>query len=184
MVQILPAAKTFGSQLGLGLGSGIGKGLSSGVEHKMEEKKKASDFARQMELSQQKEKNKKEAKFQEKLAPLEGAQNRLNRMQEILETGHLGPKISQGFLGLGLSDPETRQHRAEFEQLGKSLISMASTIPIRNQIEFETLSKDLYDPTRTEAQIRGTLDAMRRIIQDSISEYESERIEGTSESAK
>jgi len=106
----------------------------------------------------------------EKMAPLEGAMQTIQRMRQLGETGHLGPKISQ-LGGVGFLNPDVRKNRAEYEQLGKSLISMASTIPIRNQLEFEVLSSNLYDPTLTDASRAGILDSMERIIRNSMREY-------------
>jgi hypothetical protein len=45
---------------------------------------------------------------------------------------------------------------------------MASTIPIRNQREFETLSHNLFDPTITDAKAEGILNAMEKIIRASM----------------
>jgi hypothetical protein len=96
--------------------------------------------------------------------------NALQRMKDLLSTKNLGV-LSKTF---GLFSPEVRRNRAEFEQLGKSLIPLASNIPIRNQAEFEVLSKKLYDPNQTDASIQGTLDAMERILKNSLEQQESD----------
>lgn len=108
---------------------------------------------------------------QEKTAPYKAGLDTVKRMREIGKSGHLGPKIGQ-WGGLGFVSSDVRKDRSEYEQLGKSLISLASTIPIRNQMEFETLSNNLHDPTLTDAARDGILDAMERIIKQSLGEYD------------
>lgn len=189
MVQILERQPGFAEKLGMGLSKAVPDlvgGIQDIRDKKQEDESIKNKFGIDLSgikdaktreqlinnhykaLSQQ---QKQAEKFQEKVSPLASAYNRIQRQRELLATGHLGPKISQGLFGLGMVDPDVRKSRAEYEQLGKSLISLASTIPIRNQIEFETLANNLYDPTMTEAQIEGTLDAMERIIGDSLKEY-------------
>jgi len=104
----------------------------------------------------------------EKLAPFQGALQTIDDMEKIIGTGNLGI----GSSAWGVIYPETRQSRAEYSRLGKSLISMASTIPIRNQVEFEKLAEGLDDPSQSEASMRGMLSAMKKIIQRSMSAYE------------
>lgn len=95
---------------------------------------------------------------EKKMAAQSGLQT-IQRMKELRKQGNLGFR--------GPSDlffPEVRKNRGEYEQLGKSLISLASNIPIRNQKEFETLSEQLYDSTISDARAEGILNAMERII--------------------
>lgn len=105
-----------------------------------------------------------QAKQAEKMKPYEMGLNTINRMRELSNVN----KIGRGSGILGIAGGETAQHKKEYEQLGKSLISLASTIPIRNQKEFETLSKDLYDSSLTQGERNGVLDAMERIIKESL----------------
>ena len=49
---------------------------------------------------------------------------------------------------------------------------MASSIAIRNQMEFETLSSQLYDPSLSDDAREGVLNAMERIIGQSLQKYE------------
>lgn len=124
-----------------------------------------------------------EEQKKEKLAPLKKGLSIVKRQEELLETGKLGPKfggLAQKPKLLEASSKKGQRARSEYEQLGKSLISLGSNIPIRNQSEFNTLAEKLYDPTLNEAEIRGTLDAMRRIITESLKE-EGERAESTQE---
>jgi len=103
----------------------------------------------------------------EKLAPLQSGLQTIQRMREIGQTNHLGA----GSFLQSIVNPDIRKDRGEYEQLGKSLISLASTIPIRNQREFETLSKNLFDPNLTDATREGILDAMERIISQSMQQF-------------
>ncbi len=50
---------------------------------------------------------------------------------------------------------------------------MASSIPIRNQKEFETLSSQLYDPSLSDDAREGVLNAMERIIGNSLNQFQS-----------
>lgn len=109
-----------------------------------------------------------EAKKQEKLVPLNAGLKKIQRMEEIGSKGNLG--FGSGIKSAFSSD--IREDRAEYERLGKSLISLASNIPIRNQREFETLAHDLYDPSLTDATRKGILNAMKQIIQDSLEEQQ------------
>lgn len=104
----------------------------------------------------------------------------LDRQRALLKRGRLGPKL--GMLGgatagelpkLGISlTAQGKRDRAEYERLGKSLIQLSATIPIRNRQEFEVLAESLYDPTLSESTIEGNLDAMERIIKNSLPEEE------------
>lgn len=106
-------------------------------------------------------------KIQEKVIPLQGALQRVERMREIGSGGRLG----RGSSLLGMLGGETAKDRGEYEQLGKSLISFATSIPIRNRLEFETLAEQLYDPSLPDKAREGVLNAMERIITDSINQY-------------
>lgn len=111
------------------------------------------------------ESRKQTAEAEEKNAPFVSALNTLKEMRSIIKTGNLG--VLSG--AKGIISPKTRKDRAKYTQLGKSLIAMASTIPIRNQKEFETLAHDLYDPSNTDATNEGILDAMEQIIKQNMS---------------
>lgn len=105
-------------------------------------------------------------------------QQHKNQLQSGLKTvDEMRKLIKKGNLGLGsrfmssFSD-KTRKDRALYAQLGKSLISLASTIPIRNKAEFDTLAEQLYNPSNSDATNQGTLEAMERIIKQSMSLYD------------
>lgn len=99
---------------------------------------------------------------QEKLQPLQGALDIIGQMRNLRKKNNLG-------IGATFSPfAETRKQAGEYSQLGKSLIQYATNIPIRNKLEFETLAEELYDPNITDAAAEGVLDAMERIINNSI----------------
>ena len=126
--------------------------------------------AQQQQMQQQQEQQRKEqTKYQEKIAPFEGALETLDEMEKIGKRGKLGV----GSYLKGIISPETRRDRAMYERLGKSLISYASNIPIRNRQEFETLAHDLYDPGISDDSRAGILEAMKRIIQNSMKSISS-----------
>lgn len=99
-------------------------------------------------------------KRQGQAAPFEAGLQTVQKMREIGRRGHLG--IGSGIQGVFLG--QARKDRGEYEQLGKSLIQLASTIPIRNKVEFETLAHNLYDPSLSDEKREGILDAMEFII--------------------
>lgn len=109
-------------------------------------------------------------KLQEKIAPFQAGLQTIEQMRNLRQKGNIGfgSKVS------GIWDPETRKNRAEYETLGNSLISLASTIPIRNKAEFETLTGKLNDPSLTLSEIDGVLDAMERIITQNMQSQQSD----------
>lgn len=99
-----------------------------------------------------------------KIAPLETALETVDEMRKLRKKGNLG----RGSGIIGLAGGETARDRGKYEQLGKSLIQYATNIPIRNQLEFETLAERLYDASITDAEAEGVLDAMENIIKNSL----------------
>jgi hypothetical protein len=140
---------------------------TSGLDPKAREQLIIQAFKQQGAENLQSGKFKQEAealrgKKEEQLLPLQGAMDTLNRMKVLRKKGNLG-------IGSTYSPFEgTRREAGEYEQLGKSLIQYATNIPIRNRIEFETLAENLYDPTITDAKAEGILNAMERIIKNSL----------------
>jgi hypothetical protein len=114
-------------------------------------------------VSQAKEQQKLTAKEQEDAQGRLGALDVVSRMRDIRANGNLGFGVS----ARGIISPNTRRDRGEYEQLGKSLISFATNIPIRNRIEFETLAERLFDASITDSESEGLLDAMERLISKS-----------------
>ena len=111
----------------------------------------------------------KSTKAKEKATAIKHARSLVGRQREISQTGHLGPIVST----LGTSrklgsttSSEGQTLREEYKRLGKALISSATTIPIKNILEFKVIADDLYDPDKTNEEIKGSLDAMDRILKD------------------
>lgn len=105
-----------------------------------------------------------------------GALDVVKRQRELLKSANLGPKYAILGTGRKAGSTFTKQgikDRAEYERLGKSLISRATNIPIRNRIEFETLADKLFDPLAKQEEIEGSLDAMERILNNSLGIYSS-----------
>lgn len=101
------------------------------------------------------------------------AKQLIKRQREILATGHLGPKV--GIVGTGRKAGSTfsgegQALRSEYSRIGKALIQEGSSLVIRNKPEFEVLAEDLYDPTKTNEEIKGILDGLERIIADEVGE--------------
>jgi hypothetical protein len=133
-------------------------------------KELGSRLAGLQESSQKREEmsSKLKGEQQEKLAPFEGALDVINEMRSIRERGNLGMlSKAKGFI-----NEDTRRDRGEYARLGKSIISLASNIPIRNRQEFETLAEDLYDPSITDAEAEGILNAMEHIIQNNMRNFQ------------
>lgn len=109
--------------------------------------------------------SKDEMKAEEKAHNIQGALDTVKKMREIRGKGNIGGWVKAGTHLLG---GETARDKGEYEQLGKSLISYSSNIPIRNRLEFETLAERLYDASITDAEAEGVLNAMEKILSDSL----------------
>ncbi len=207
MVLVLDEAPSFGSQLGRSLGQGLGSAVAGGAEgfaNKINRKKEDEFLEKeygiklsgitdpqtrrefiQSAMASQAQGEKLRAARQEKEAPARQGLDTIARQRERLASGHLGPKLG----GIGQTPKimsslsnEGRKVRSGYEQAGKELIQLASTLPIRNKAEFEVLAERLYDPTLPEAAIEGILDEMEfhlkgalegRELEDVYKEYSS-----------
>lgn len=125
----------------------------------------------QQELEGLRQKNKPQEKPKD-LSNLRSGLKTVQAMRQLREKGNLGIGATYSPFG------RTREDAAKYAQLGKSLISLVSNIPIRNQKEFETLAHDLYDPNLTDAASKGILDAMEQIISQGLEEYEGSSEKG------
>lgn len=196
MVQIVNLGETTQGRLGREMGQAFGQGFSK-IGEQIGQQRQASllskvlsgqatpeemgslspDLQLQAAGMQQKQQmaeqqlqmkeQERQQKIQEKVAPLKAAQERVQRMRDIGANERLG----RGSAAMGFFGGKTARDREEYAQLGKSLISLATTIPIRNRIEFETLAEKLYDPSMPDNAREGVLDAMERIINDSMTQY-------------
>ena len=116
---------------------------------------------------QQTEQTKEQQKIQEKVIPIQHGLETIQRMRQIGE----GKRLGRGSAIIGAFGGKTAEDRGEYEQLGKSLISLSTNIPIRNRIEFETLAEKLYDPSLPDKERQGILKAMERILTGSLAQY-------------
>jgi len=122
-------------------------------------------IAEQTRLQRQElESQKKTLALNEKIEPFRVGLGHVERMRAIGKKGNLGFGITARKLARG----ETSRDAAEYGQLGKALISLSTTIPIRNRLEFETLAGELIDPSLSDAARDGLLDAMDRVLQGGI----------------
>jgi len=140
------------------------------AQQALDDYNKAQDLQFQkFEQNKELESLRQQKKPQEKpkdLSNLRSGLKTVQAMRQLREKGNLGIGASYSPFG------RTREDAAKYAQLGKSLISLASNIPIRNQKEFETLAHDLYDPNLTDAAAKGILDAMEQIISQGLEENE------------
>lgn len=109
---------------------------------------------------------------QEKIKTFENALGTIQEMRRLGATNNLGRSLTGGLFG-----GQMAKDRGKYEQLGKSLISFASTIPIRNKAEFETLAENLYDPSIPDSKREGILSGMEDIIRKNMSVYMDEAME-------
>lgn len=102
----------------------------------------------------------------EKKKTLNSAIKRVDEMIGLRKKGNLGTgsNITKYFSN------DIAKDFGSYEQLGKSLIQLSTTIPIRNRQEFETLAEKLYDPTILDAEALGMLEKLRGILEDSLGE--------------
>ncbi len=106
-------------------------------------------------------------------------------LQTVKEMRDIGKK---GNLGIGTSvrkvfSGDAAKDAGQYEQLGKSLIALSTTIPIRNRLEFETLAEKLYDPSIRDKEREGVLDAMENILNRSLIESDQEVVNDVAKSA-
>lgn len=178
MVQILPRVKSTGEKLAGAVGD-ITQTLTGhfAKEHATKQEDEAlarmgidtkglSPEIKQLVVSESL-KGRGSAKGDDKFQAAQAGLETVQRMRQLGETGHLGPKVSQ-FAGLGFLNPNVRRDRAEYEQLGKTLIRLASGMNITNKDEFNTLAENLYDPTLTDAAREGILNALERHLKQSM----------------
>lgn len=129
-----------------------------------ETRKMEIEYALKGELEENKRGDELSGKSAEKKRALMSGIETVNRMKNIRKGGRLG--MLSGINGM--FSAQTRKDRGEYSQLGKSLISLSTDIPIRNRLEFDTLAEKLYDPSLTDAEAEGVLKAMEQILNQSL----------------
>lgn len=125
-------------------------------------------FNHQKEIESLKQQGKTNKQEENPVALLQSGLSAIDRMRNLREKGNLG----RGSSVLGFFGGETAKDRGEYETLGNSLIQYASNIPIRNRQEFEKLAGHLSDPSTTDSEAEGILNALQNIIKGSMSQYE------------
>lgn len=119
---------------------------------------------------------KEQKKTAEDIKSFQGALSIVEEMKNIRKKGNLGfnivgPASTRAKIFRG----ETAKDVGRYETLGKSLISYATSIPIRNRIEFEVLAEKLYDPNISDEEAYGILDGMKQIISNSLNSIQGEQ---------
>lgn len=179
--------------------------LTSALQGKRDESQSQIDLSRQVQLQQEKFEHERQLKAMdlegrktkedriisdkedkqqqaqnEKIAPFQAGLETVQQMRALRNKGNLG----RGSSFLGFFGGETARDRGQYEQLGKSLISLASNIPIRNQMEFQTLAEKLYDPSLTDGEAEGVLNAMERILNQNMQKFQGKESNVSQESGK
>jgi len=114
------------------------------------------------------------------------ALNLINTARGLTKSGHLGPKV--GIIGTGRKlgstwSSEGQRVRAEYKQLGKALVQAAAPLKITNKAEFLHYAEDLEDPNRNLEDIEGSLNALERIIRNSLGEQGNQQSNPNSQAA-
>jgi hypothetical protein len=200
-----PNQKSFGQRLNEGLGSGIQ--MLQEYQKMAEENAKQQKFAQQVqdlfgidlsgmgqeglerfatEAYKEKEKGnvaaeKLRGEKAEEVKTLQGALSSIDEMMNIRKKGNLGAGVG---IWSSLGRGETARDKGAYETLGNSLISFASSIPIRNKVEFEKLAGHISDPSISDAEAEGILTKLRKIIEDSMSQHEIGEPSSKSKEAK
>lgn len=155
MVNILQRPQSIGEMFAQKIGGGIERGVTQGLDTAS---KLSIEKARGRGLAQ-------EAKQLEKVKLLEQGRQTIAAMRAVGQKGNLGRFSSvPGFFG-----GKTAKDRAEYEQLGRSLIPIvAAGVPIRNQREFDEYKKIITDPSATDSEREGALDALDGLLERSV----------------
>lgn len=172
---ILPETPSAGTRLARGLGTGIGESLGSlpsQLAKKMDQRKENEALKKLtgQDFSGMTPELKKEfmkvftggraQKEQEKYKMMETGLGTIQQMRNLLES--TGPLKSIA----GLFPGETSRERAEFTQLGKSLIPLVSAgVSIRNQKEFDEYKKIITNPNARQSEIEGALSGLENLLE-------------------
>lgn len=145
MVNIIQGRPTFGSLAG----QALGRGLQSGVE-------KGMDFAQQLGLQKSRQKTEK---LEEKRRGYEVGLGTIEAMKK------LAPKmgVTTGLLGL-IPGTEASGIVQEYKTYANSLLGVLSTIPVRNQKEFENVKEALANPRASQTEIESAINSAEDIL--------------------
>lgn len=142
---------------------------ASAKRKSVEEQNSIKNAQRDRALDIQEERLDKTAKDLKTASNIKAGLQTVKEMKDLGKKGNLG----RGSNILKVRGGETAKDYAQYEQLGKSLIQLSTTIPIRNRQEFETLAHNLYDPSLPDAAREGILNAMENILNRSLQSEES-----------
>lgn len=163
MYEVLDKVPSFGERLGLSLGGGLSQGIGSGI-----------DYAQKLGLQRAKKKEDDTERF-------DVAVDTLRRMQEILDTGNVGTTFGKT-LDFTKEFGEAGIARAEFEQLGKSLIPIvAAGVPIRNQREFDEYKRIITNPRAKTEDLQGAIRGLENILTRKSSGHTEKETSGKTE---
>lgn len=199
MVQILQPRQRFGELLGQQIGQGLGNAAKSfterlGMKKQQEQKSQllgdenealksiygidlgqiTDPEIRQLiigeKLKGQTASEKNAIEMNQKSAPLKIGLDTIQKMKAIKDRGNLG--IGSSFLSAISTD--ARKDRAEYQQLGRSLIPLVSAgVGIRNEKEFEEYKKVITDPSASDDAIDGALHGLEDLLNRQMQEYSS-----------
>jgi len=112
---------------------------------------------------------------------LSNALKSIDRIDELLKGGNIGPRGSSSgtarsarSLGTKQGRKDTLKDREELKTLGRSLISEISSIKVRNQREFDVLKGELDNPDATIETLQGAYNAVRRIVQNKLTDNDQQ----------
>lgn len=147
--------------------------INSRNENQLNRQQRESHFNKEFGLKKKKteqdEKKYREEK-KEKTSKLDTALKSVKTMKNIRKKGNLGIFSK----AKGILSSQVRKDRGKYVTLGNSLLSFASSIPVRNRLEFETLTGKINDPNITDAEALGVLESLEDIIKGSMNSYEND----------
>ncbi len=149
------------------------KSISNQNEQILNRFQREKHFNKEYKLKERKQNESEKTernKIKKEKGNLENALKSVNTMKSIRKNGTLGIGSSVR----GILSPKARKDRGKYVTLGNSLISYASAIPVRNKVEFETLTGKINDPSITDAEAQGVLEGLEQVIKDSLMGYDDQ----------
>jgi hypothetical protein len=146
---ILPESPSASAQIARGLGGGLGSGLAQSVE-------RSANLANQLKLQEARQKT---DKLEEKRRGYEIGLGTIEAMKSLIPD--LG--TSNALLSY-IPGTEASGAAQKYKTYSNSLIGILSTIPVRNQKEFESVKESLASPHASQEQIRRGIEGAEDII--------------------
>lgn len=113
-------------------------------------------------MKQQGVAKKEAAARQKELQPFKSGLNSVQQMKQLIPD--LGTANALKIKAL----PANRAAAQKYTTLGNSILGLLTSIPIRNQSEFDTIKHGLSSPYATQAELKAALDAAEDIIRSHI----------------